>query len=205
VAWMAATWLELTGTAHVLHHHTIFHSGHIVMGGLALLGAWQVMTAAMMLPGALPAVRRSGARLQFVATYFVAWTAFAAVAFAADMGLHALVHGWPLLAAHENLIPVALLGAAAAYQLSPWKRGGLEGCRRPPVSALAYSRDCLASGWALMLIMFAAGVASLAWMAVLALAMLAEKCLPAPDRARYLVAIAFGLVAALTLAANLSG
>jgi len=79
-AWMTAAWLEAGGVAHLLHHHTIYHSGQVLAGGLALLLAWQVMTAAMMLPGALPAVhgigRGSGGRGQAA----VAELAFLAVA-----------------------------------------------------------------------------------------------------------------------------
>lgn len=201
-AWMLAYWLEGSGVAHVLHHHTIFHSGQIVVGGLALLGAWQVMTAAMMLPGALPAIRHfatEGAQLRFLGTYFGAWTVFALVAFLADMGLHALVHSWPVAARHENLIAPALLGVAAAYQLTPWKRASLDRCREP-VDGLQYSLSCVASGWALMLIMFSAGVASIVWMAVLAAVMLAEKAMPFPDRVRVAVALALALAATATLA-----
>jgi predicted metal-binding membrane protein len=211
-AWIAAYWLEVSGGAHVLHHHTIYHSGHILAGGLALLGVWQVMTAAMMLPGTLPAVlgfSRVSAQLVFLATYAIAWTGFAAVAFAGDMGLHALVHGWALAAQHENLIPAAILGAAAAYELSPWKRAGLAACREPLrthrgalTAGITYSRHCLMSGWALMLIMFSAGVADLAWMAALAFAMLAEKTLPSGDRLRYVIAAALGLFAAGALIAQ---
>jgi len=36
----------------------------------------------------------------------------------------------PLLALHENLIPTLGLAVAAGYQLTPWKKAGLEGCRR---------------------------------------------------------------------------
>lgn len=197
-AWIAAWWLEVTGVAHVLHHHTIYHSGQIVAGGLALLGAWQVMTAAMMLPGTLPAVariERPAAQLTFIATYAAAWTAFAVVAFIGDMGLHALVHGWPPAAEHQNLIPAAILGLAAAYEVSPWKGDSLAACRRPSTSALAYSRHCLASGWALMLIMFSAGVADLAWMGALALVMLAEKALPSGESVRYIVGAVLALLA----------
>jgi len=215
LAWTAAYWLEVSGTAHLLHHHTIYHSGQILTGGLALLAAWQVMTAAMMLPGALPAVLRIGraaAQLIFLAVYAAAWTGFAVVAFTADMGLHALVHAWPVAAQHENLIPAAILGVAAAYQVSRWKRAGLDACRRPASikgtgwidalrAGIAYSRQCLVSGWALMLIMFSAGVADLAWMAALALAMLAEKTLPSGDGPRYVVAAALALLATWTLLA----
>jgi predicted metal-binding membrane protein len=203
VAWMAVYWLEVSGAAHFLHHHTIYHSGQILAGGLALLGAWQVMTAAMMLPGTLPAVlriSRARAQIVFIATYALAWTGFAVVAFVGDMGLHALIHGWSVAARYENLIPAAILGTAAAYQLSPWKAANLAACRQPAkLHAITYSRHCLASGWALMLIMFSAGVADLVWMAALALVMLAEKTLPSGDTVRYLVAGVLAMLAAGTL------
>lgn len=212
VAWVAAYWLEVSGAAHLLHHHTIYHSGQILVGGLALLGAWQVMTAAMMLPGALPAVLRVSpgrAQLVFIVAYAAAWTAFAALAFVGDMGLHALVHGWALAARHENLIPVAILGTAAVYQVSPWKRASLAMCRKPVrvdtgalTAGVTYSRHCLISSWALMLIMFSAGVAVLAWMAALALAMLAEKTGPSGASVRFVVAGSLGLLAAWSLVAG---
>ena len=213
VAWIAAYWLEVSGAAHLLHHHTIFHSGQLLVGGLALLGAWQVMTAAMMLPGALPAlVRISGptAQLAFIAVYALTWTGFALVAFVGDMGLHALVHGWSPAAQHEKLIPAMVFGLAAAYQFSPWKGASLCACRQPAtilsryqggglaetvMAGFSYSRQCLTSGWALMLIMFSAGVANMAWMVALALVMVAEKTLPSGDRFRYPVGAALALVA----------
>lgn len=211
-AWIAAYCLEVSGAAHVLHHHTIYHSGHILAGGLELLGVWQVMTAAMMLPGALPTlldISHGRARLVFIATYAAAWTGFAAVAFVGDMGLHAIVHSWPTAAQHENLIPVAILGAAAAYELSAWKRASLAACRQPVyahtnglTAGIAYSRQCLVSGWALMLIMFSVGVADLAWMAGLAMVMLAEKVLPSGESVRYVVAVALALLAVGTLLAQ---
>lgn len=203
---MVALWLEVGGAAHLLHHHTIYHSGQILLGGVALLGAWQVMTAAMMLPGALPAVLRVSslhARFTFLAVYAAAWTGFAVVAFAGDMGLHALVHAWAPIARHESLIPAAVLIAAALYQVSPWKAASLDACRRMAggdvASSFRYSRQCVLSGWALMLVMFSAGVANLIWMAVLALTMLAEKTLPSGDRVRYLVAGALSVLAVLAL------
>ena len=202
-AWIAAYWLEVSGAAHLLHHHTIYHSGQIVAGGLALLSVWQVMTAAMMLPVALPAVLRISprtAQLVFIATYAATWTGFALVAFAGDMGLHALVHGWSVAAQHENLIPAAILGIASVYEVTPWKKASLAACRRPlEINAFTYSRDCLASGWALMLIMFSVGVADLAWMVALTMAMLAEKTLPSGESLRYVVAGVLGLLAAASV------
>ena len=200
-AWIAAWWLEASGVAHQLHHHTIYHSGQIALGGLALLTAWQVMTAAMMLPGALPALHRvanASGQAVFLTTYFGAWTAFALIAFVGDMELHALVHTWAPAAQHENLIPAAVLGGAAAYQLTPWKRASLYACRRP-AAGVRYALSCVGSGWALMLIMFSAGVADLLWMAGLAIAMLAEKTLRSPDPARYLIAVVLVVLAGASL------
>jgi predicted metal-binding membrane protein len=67
------------------------------------------------------------------------------------------------------------------------------------MGGITYSRHCLVSGWALMLIMFSAGVANMAWMAALALMMLAEKTLPSGDRYRYAVGAALALVAVLSV------
>ena len=114
------------------------------------------------------------------------------------MGLHALVHAWPLAAQHENLIPAVVLGFAAAYQLTPWKHTSLDACRRS-IAGVNYSVSCVTSGWALMLIMFSAGVANLLWMAALALAMLTEKTLPSAESARYVIALALTLLAAASL------
>jgi predicted metal-binding membrane protein len=66
-------------------------------------------------------------------------------------------------------------------------------------AASNYSRRCLLSGWALMLIMFSVGVADLVWMVALALAMLAEKTLRSGDAARYSAAAALALLSAWSL------
>src|SRR5579884_3328959 len=82
---------------------------------LLFFGAWQVMTAAMMLPSALPMLRlfaqasRSqahprGALWLFVLAYFVVWTGFALGALVVDSGIHALVARWAWLGAHPQVI-----------------------------------------------------------------------------------------------------
>ena len=55
--------------------------------------------------------------------------------------------------------------------------------------------------WALMLVMFAAGVAHLAWMGVLAAIMLVEKATPAGNRIIAPVGAALGALAAIALVA----
>ena len=63
---------------------------------------------------------------------------------------------------------------------------------------LAHAADCLVCSWALMLLMFAAGVANLAWMAVLAVVMAYEAL--GRHGARFGLAVALTLLALAGLA-----
>lgn len=210
-AWAVAFVLQATGNAGALHHHALIEPGAppLWIGVPLFLVAWQVMVAAMMLPASLRAVqvvggsrwvaRPSAAILGFFGAYAVVWSGFGLAAFVGDMGLHALVHAWPWLAARPWVIQAFVLALAGAWQLVPWRRRALEACRHPAKrvggaivagtpasgatrrdidagfrSGLAHGLDCLAASWAVMLLMFAAGVANLAWMAVLASAMAYE-------------------------------
>ena len=91
----------------------------------------------------------------------------------------------------------ATLGFAAIYQLTPLKDACLKACRHPgmylapPLSArrvnglrigFGHALFCLGCCWALMLVMFAAGVAHLAWMGVLASSCSIEKGAPRGER-----------------------
>jgi predicted metal-binding membrane protein len=61
---------------------------------------------------------------------------------------------------------------------------------------------CLACCWALMLVMFSVGVASVAWMLALTVAMIAEKATSAGHRASAPVGAWLLCCAALTVAAG---
>jgi predicted metal-binding membrane protein len=161
--------------------------------------AWQLMVGAMMLPasvravGAAEAVSRDGGRpvvaiAGFLGAYGLAWTAFGLAGFLGDVRLHELVHATPWLAERPWLVHAASLAVAGLYQLVPRRRRALEACRHPRSIAsesggdarvgfrlgATHAADCLASSWALMLLMFAAGFANVAWMAVLAAVMAYE-------------------------------
>jgi predicted metal-binding membrane protein len=225
-AWGACVWAELTGTAGQLHHHVLYESGRPYwFAALIVLGAWQFMTAAMMLPSSLGFIRlyvmTAGrapdfpiAVTLFLGAYFAVWTAFALAAFTGDMQLHRLVDGWPWLAAHAALIPAGTLGLAALYQFTPLKDACLRACRHPGVYLMHHYRRgvlnglrlgfghglyCLGCCWALMLVMFAAGVAHLAWMGVLAAIMFVEKVAPSGNRIVGPVGGAFAVLAAIAL------
>jgi len=184
------------------------------------------MIGAMMLPASLPAVRavaqgasqRAVIVAAFLAAYAIAWTAFGLAAFLGDAGLHAFVHANPWLAERPQLIAGSVLALAGAYQVVPGKHQALAACRHPDErvtigivdsdtaragvrAGVRHAIDCVASSWALMLLMFAAGFANLAWMAILTLVMTYE----ALGRHGHRVAAVFGSALLGLAAASLFG
>ena len=172
------------------------------------LVAWQVMVVAMMLPSSVPMVRLfrvasarqprpALARGAFLGGYLLVWGGFGAVAFAQDVGIHRLVDHTPWLSAHPWFIAGGALALAGAFQFSALKDRCLQECRHPGAFLLQhYQRGvrggftlgrrhglfCLGCCWALMLVMFAAGVANLWWMAALGALMFYEKVGRAGER-----------------------
>jgi predicted metal-binding membrane protein len=227
-AWAVCVWAELSGKAAQLHHHALYESGSPYwLAALVVLAAWQFMTAAMMLPSSLGLIRMYAATagrapdfplalILFLGGYFAVWTAFALAAFTGDMQLHRIVDAWPWLAAHATLIPAGTIGLAAIYQFTPLKDACLKACRHPGIYLIRYYRRgafngwrlglrhalfCVGCCWALMLVMFAAGVAHLAWMGVLAAIMFVEKATPAGNRIVAPVGAALGALAGIALLA----
>jgi predicted metal-binding membrane protein len=233
VAWALAIAAEVTGRAALLGHGALIEgrgpSQPPPPAWVAVplfLAAWQVMVMAMMLPSSLPLVvlfraasgRAPGARAAmaaFLGGYVVVWTAFGALAFLLDIGIHRLVDRTPWLASHPYVIGGATLVLAGAFQFSALKDRCLRECRRPEgfllgryarglAAAFRLGREhglyCLGCCWALMLLMFAAGVANLVWMGALTLVMVIEKTLRAGDRAAGAVGFALIILGALVLA-----
>jgi predicted metal-binding membrane protein len=113
------------------------------------------------------------------------------VAFLGDAAFHRFVHAAPPLEARPWLIAGGVLVLAGAFQFSELKDRCLSVCRAPgpyliqhyrrrgPAAAfrlgLGHGMFCLGCCWALMLLMFAAGVANLWWMAALTAVMVYEK------------------------------
>jgi predicted metal-binding membrane protein len=185
------------------------------LGGWQVMVAGMMLPAS--LPAIRVFAKGPASVVGFLLAYVLVWTAFGLVAFFGDAGLHATVHATPWLAERQWLIEAAVLVAAGAYQFLPWKRRGLAACRHPaarvssggvPSGGVAsdgasgrgapddgfeagfrHGVDCLKSSWALMLLMFAAGFANIAWMAVLAAVMAYE----AIGRHGQRVASVFGL------------
>jgi len=204
-AWAVAVAAQASGAAGVVHHDSVLADGPPPVGAVFLfLAGWQVMTAAMMLPSSLPLVRMFTAAsataphprralAAFLGAYALVWSAFGALAFAGDAGLHSFVDASPWLERHEWAIGPSVLMLAGAFQFTPVKDACLRSCRHPASfihrhykrgTAGAFKLGarhgifCVGCCWALMLVMFALGVTSLIWMALLTALTVHEKTRP---------------------------
>jgi predicted metal-binding membrane protein len=205
----AAVAAEATGSAGALHHDSLLVGGPGFGPALLLfLLAWQVMVGAMMLPSSLPLVRmysaatvgtpeRGQSMAAFVGGYALVWSAFGALAFAFDAGVHAAVAASPSIEEHDWAIGPSVLMLAGAFQFSSLKDACLRACRHPASFLRRHYRRgpggglslgvrhgvfCVGCCWALMLVMFAAGAANLIWMAALTALMVHEKTRPTGAR-----------------------
>jgi predicted metal-binding membrane protein len=201
-AWAIAVAAQVTGKAGALHHDSLIEGGPTFWVALLLfLVAWQAMVAAMMLPSSLPLIRLFEAasgkqerpalvRAAFLGGYVAVWTGFGAFGFVGDLALHHSVDALPWLEARPWLIGGSVLALAGLFQFSDLKDKCLSKCRMPGPYLLSHYRRgvdgafklgaghglfCLGCCWALMLVMFAAGVAMLWWMAALTAVMVYEK------------------------------
>jgi predicted metal-binding membrane protein len=174
--------------------------------GLGTLGwflaVWIAMMAAMMLPSVAPTValyaRMTRARspvspLLFAAGYLGTWAGAGILAFvAAVAGGRAAddVLAWDRAG---RWVAGATLAVAALYELTPLKDVCLGKCRSPLGLLLGSWRDglsgafrmgarsgawCVGCCWALMASLFALGLMSVVWMAVVAGLIAIEKILP---------------------------
>jgi len=144
------------------------------LGSFAFFVAlWVSMMAAMMLPGAAPAVsRRARASGQvrtvpvFVGSYLAVWTL---------VGL--AVYAW--YRPHGTFAAGAAAIAAGVYEFAPLKQHCRRRCRESVGSGFEFGLHCIGSSIGLMLLLVALGVMSVTWMSVIAVLVLAQKLLPA--------------------------
>jgi len=133
---------------------------------------WVVMMAAMMLPGAAPAVLRrahaGGVRAVplFVGSYLAVWAVV-------GVALYALYRP------HTSFAAGAVVVAAGLYELTPLKQQSRRRCQEGVGSGFAYGLCCVGSSIGLMLVLVALSVMSVTWMFVIAVLVLAQKLLPA--------------------------
>ena len=140
----------------------------------------------------------------FVAGYLLVWTLAGLGAYAVFELVRAI--NPPFLAWDEagRYVTAGVIVAAAIYQVTPLKQACLVKCRSPMMFLAERWRHgrggglelgarhgawCLGCCWALMAALFAVGVMSLGWMALIAAFIAAEKLLPWPVAARRTVAV----------------
>jgi predicted metal-binding membrane protein len=173
------------------------------LGGLGwYLGIWITMTAAMMLPSAAPAARhvarlaRRAPTLLFTAGYLAVWTGYGLLAYGVFRLVTSFDTGWLAWDRGGPYAVGTVILAAGLYELTPLKRLSLRRCRRAPHdgnalrSGLAHGLDCVGCSGALMAVLFVLGAMSLFWMAVVAVAIFAEKVLPRGPRLAPVFAVA---------------
>jgi predicted metal-binding membrane protein len=169
------------------------------------VGIWVTMTAAMMLPSAVPAARhaarvdRGTTTVLFVGGYLAVWTVYGLVAYGVSRLLSSLDTGWLAWDERGPWVAGAVIVGAGIYESTGLKRRGLRRCRSathhqsPLRSGLAHGLDCVTCSGGLMAVLFVLGVMSLVWMALVTLAIFAEKVLP--HGARLAAPLAVALVA----------
>ena len=167
---------------------------------------WALMMLAMMLPSAAPMILlhgtvsrrrdpgRGGRRaLLFALAYAAVWSGFSLAATAVQWGLERAALLTPDMAAGSAVLASLLFLGAGVYQITPLKRACLRRCRSPLEFLAEHWREgnagafrmglrhgayCVGCCWAVMALLFAGGVMNLAWIAGLALLVMAEKLLP---------------------------
>jgi predicted metal-binding membrane protein len=152
----------------------------------AFVALWMWMMAAMMLPGAFPAVLRSArasgrvrAVPPFVGSYLAVWTLVGVAVYASYRP-------------HRTWLAGVVAIAAGVYEFTPLKHHFRRCCREGARSGLGFGYYCVGSSIGLMLILVALSVMSVTWMAVIAVLVIAQKLLPA--RAAIDVPLALAIV-----------
>ena len=173
------------------------------------LPMWFAMMFAMMLPASSPlmlaymdiaqaARRKQIATVQpwiLLAGFLAVWFMFSLTAASLQwLSTSFALMGEGLVLTHP-ITMASILAAAGTYQLSPLKQACMVKCRSPMPFLMArwsektiavfkmgveHGLACLGCCWALMLVMFAAGLMNLIWMGILTLLMLLEKTIPNP-------------------------
>jgi len=172
---------------------TVWQMNGMDMGVATALGSfgffaavWVSMMAAMMLPGAAPALLRrvhADGRVRavpvFVGSYLAVWTLVGLAVYA-------------VYRPHGSAAAGAVVIAAGAYEFTPLKQHFRRRCREDVRSGFGFGLCCVGSSIGLMLMLVALGVISVTWMSIIAVVVLAQKLLP--PRAAIDVPLALAIV-----------
>ena len=176
-----------------------------------LIPMWIVMMVAMMVPSAAPMIllfatvagqRRArgvatASAWVFTTGYLLAWALYATIAATIQAWLHRQALLSPTMGSANPLLAGGLLVLAGVYQLLPAKGACLSHCRSPLSFFSSHWREgvsgalrmgfqhgtyCVGCCWALMVLLFVAGVMNLLWVATIAVFVLIEKLVPTGRR-----------------------
>ncbi|MFT5975743.1 MAG: putative metal-binding membrane protein [Gammaproteobacteria bacterium] len=204
LGWAFLAWAVLDMT-HPLAKLMMPMSPAWSMGNMmAIFIMWAVMMMAMMLPSATPMVltfvrlcRHKHQILHgwiFVAAYLVIWSGFSAAATALHWWLQTTGLLSPMMTSSSMWFTAILLLVAGVVQFTPLKDACLRHCRTPMGYLLTEWKDgavgawrmgvkhgliCLGCCWALMGLLYVAGVMNLVWVAALTTVVIIEKLHPA--------------------------
>jgi predicted metal-binding membrane protein len=166
------------------------------------LGVWVVMMAAMMFPTVAPTIalyakmtKERSALLPwlFAAGYLLVWTAAGLLAYLVGVFAVSLLGDKLAWGNAGQAVAGATLVVAAVYELTPLKNVCLAKCHSPLGTLLGSWRDgragavnmgarngawCVGCCWALMASLFALGIMSVSWMALVAGIIVVEKMFP---------------------------
>jgi predicted metal-binding membrane protein len=174
------------------------------LGGLGwFVGIWVTMMAAMMLPSLAPVVltharlrtgrlRPIAATAAFVAGFLGSWAAAGLLGYALFDAARSLEIGFLGWDEAGRYVAGGVLLGAALYELTAAKDACLRHCRSPGLlledwrpgrlgavrMGIEHGGLCIGCCWALMAALFALGVMSIGWMALIAGLIAAEKLLP---------------------------
>jgi predicted metal-binding membrane protein len=176
----AASWVVAVRQMHGMDMGVATRLGSFV----SFIAVWVVMMAAMMLPGAAPAVLRraqASGRVRavplFIGSYLAVWALVGAAVYA-------------LYRPHGSMAAGAVTIAVGVYELTPLKRHFRRRCRDSGRSGFGFGLCCVGSSIGLMVMLVALGVMSVTWMLVIAVLVLAQKLLPAKAAIDVLLALA---------------
>lgn len=214
----ALAWSYMAYEAHAMVNTGVCHCAGMKMSGpdvkswtmlelIPLFLMWAEMMVAMMIPSAAPMIltfasvnrkRRAQERPYvptaiFILGYLAVWTAFSALAAAAQWALHGRALLSSMMVSTSPIFGGTLLIAAGLFQWTPLKNTCLTHCRSPLDFLMNGWREGLAGAfcmgvkhgayctgccWFLMALLFVAGVMNIWWVGIISALVLLEKAMP---------------------------
>jgi len=204
VSWALVAWMTLDVSHSVVKLMMPIDASWSSSTIAAVFVMWAMMMVAMMLPSAAPMVltfdriskqrsNNSTSRLDvlvFVAAYLVVWVVYSVLATGVQWGLQRFGLLTPMITSRPVWLTSSIFVLAGLYQFSPLKHACLGRCRTPLIFLMQEWREgfsgawivglkhglyCTGCCWALMLLLFTAGVMNPVWIVLLMMLVAFEK------------------------------